>query len=225
MKIVTIIPAYNEAETIQQVVKECSKYSDVIVISDGSTDNTSKIARNTGARVCEHEINQGKGSAIKTGLRLILEEDYQIIILLDGDGQHDPHHIPHLAKTITKKEMVIGSRFKNCADQTMPLQRKISNNITTRILRYITGYNLSDSQCGFRAFSADIAPLFLDIPYDDYIFESEMLYLASKNHITVKEIPVPCTYGVEKSYIKIRDIIRYLIYILTLLIRNMMGRG
>ncbi|WP_236950981.1 glycosyltransferase family 2 protein [Methanobacterium subterraneum] len=96
MRIITIIPAYNEETAILNVVKGVKKYSDVLVVDDGSTDKTAILAKNVGATVIKHWKNIGKGAAIKTGLKSAIEDDYDFMVLLDGDGQHDPQCIPFL---------------------------------------------------------------------------------------------------------------------------------
>lgn len=220
MKLITIIPAYNEENNIKRVIEGALKHSDVLVVDDGSNDNTFNLAKRAGVNVIKHEKNKGKGAAIKTGLKAALEDGYDILILLDGDGQHNPIHIPLLVSCINDAGLVIASRFKEGTPSNMPIQRRLSNVITTRIIRFITGYKITDSQSGFRAISSNVARLFLDIGYDDYIYESEMLYRASKNNIKIKEVSIPSTYGVEKSYVKAKHALKYIIFILRLLIRR-----
>lgn len=219
MKFIIVIPAYNEERHIEKVVKGSLKYSDVLVVDDGSSDQTTDLASASGARVIEHAQNMGKGAAIKSGIELALNEGYDAIIMLDGDGQHDPQFIPELISKLDDASMIICSRFLGDKPQKMALQRRFSNNLTTDLLKYATGYHITDSQCGFRAFSPDAAAIFLKIPYDDYEFESEMLYQASLNNLTVKEIPIPSTYNGEKSYITWVKILKYVYYILKLLLR------
>jgi glycosyltransferase involved in cell wall biosynthesis len=220
MKIITIIPAFNEENSIGNVVRGALKYSDVLVVDDGSTDNTSNLAKKSGAYVIKHVNNAGKGAAIKSGLNKAINDGYDIIILMDGDGQHNPHHIPQLISDMDNLSIVIGSRFKNGVPKNMPKQRKLSNKITTKIIQYITGYKITDSQSGFRAFSSDIAKHFLEIRYDDYVYESEMLYRAFKNNIRIKEVSIPAIYSVEKSHIKTKHALNYIIYTLSRLIDN-----
>jgi glycosyltransferase involved in cell wall biosynthesis len=221
MKVITIIPAYNEGNVIKTVVGNALKYSDVLVVDDGSTDQTSNLAREAGAMVVKHSQNRGKGAAIKTGLKKALNDDYQALVLMDGDGQHDPGHIPLLASGINGADMVMGSRFKEGVPEGMALQRRLSNNLTTKLMGYVTGYRLTDSQCGFRAISPLAARLFLDVPYNDYVYESEVLYLASKKKLLIDEKPIPCTYNDEKSYITGINIFNYIIFILKLLSRKL----
>ena len=197
MKFITIIPAYNEEKAIESVVKCALKYCDVLVVDDGSGDSTYVRAKSAGAKIVKHEKNMGKGAAIKSGLKEALNKDYDVLIVLDGDGQHNPDCIPSFVSNIGDNELIIGSRFKNGNPENMPVWRKLSNKITTNLIKFVTGYNLTDSQSGFRAMSRDAAELFLDIKYDDYVYESEMLYKASEHEIEVNEAPIPCTYGDE----------------------------
>ena len=220
MKFITIIPAYNEEKAIESVVKCALKYCDVLVVDDGSGDSTYVRAKSAGAKIVKHEKNMGKGAAIKSGLKEALNKDYDVLIVLDGDGQHNPDCIPSFVSNIGDNELIIGSRFKNGNPENMPVWRKLSNKITTNLIKFVTGYNLTDSQSGFRAMSRDAAELFLDIKYDDYVYESEMLYKASEHEIEVNEAPIPCTYGDEKSYVTKIHALKYILFIIGLLGRK-----
>ena len=221
MRCITIIPAYNEEEAIESVVGCALKYCDVLVVDDGSNDNTYNLAKTAGARIVKHEKNMGKGAAIKSGLKEALTNDYNIFILLDGDGQHNPDCIPSFISNMGGSELVIGSRFKNGTPENMPVWRKLSNKITTNLIKFVTGYRLTDSQSGFRAMSRNAAGLFQDIKYDDYVYESEMLYKAAKHRIKVSEAPIPCTYGNEKSYVTKIHALKYILFIIGLLGRKL----
>lgn len=212
MEIVIIIPAYNEEAKIQEVVKEAIKHGDVIVVDDGSTDNTSILAEKAGATVIKHRKNKGKGAAIKTGVKRIINKGYDVIVLMDGDGQHDPQHIESLASRVDGAQMVIGSRFMDDTSK-MPLHRRFSNRITTYLLDHLTGYHLTDSQSGFKAINADYALLLLKIPYDDYIYESELIRVAAAHDLIIDEVPIVCHYATEKSYIGVTDFLKYIIFI------------
>jgi glycosyltransferase involved in cell wall biosynthesis len=224
MRIITIIPAYNEEKAIEKVVRGVQKYSDVLVVDDGSADQTSLLAKNAGAIVVKHDKNIGKGAAIKTGLGYAIKWEYDVIIILDGDGQHDPQYIPLLLEGIGSADVIIGSRFRGIAPQNMPLQRRLSNGITTRLIRFVTGYHITDSQCGFRVISKKAAPLFLNISYNDYVYESEVLCKASQNSLVVGEKPIECIYGNEKSYVRFRHVIHYIMFTLRLLMRKLLRR-
>lgn len=224
MRIITIIPAYNEETAILNVVKGVKKYSDVLVVDDGSTDKTAILAKNVGATVIKHGKNIGKGAAIKTGLKSAIEDDYDFMVLLDGDGQHDPQCIPFLLGGMDGVDLLIGSRFRNMAPQNMPLQRRLSNGITTWLIRFMTGYHITDSQCGFRVMSKKAAPFFTGISYNDYVYESEVLCKASENDLVVGERPIQCIYGNEKSYVRARHVLHYLMFTLRLLVRKLLRR-
>lgn len=224
MKTITIIPAYNEEKTIKNVALAALKYSDVLVVDDGSTDHTAELVRESGAKLIEHENNQGKGAAIKTGLEIALKHAYEVMVVMDGDGQHDPQYIPLLASSIKKNHITIGSRFKKHFPTNMTLHRRWSNYLTTAILRLITGYELTDSQSGFRAISPDAARILIDITYKDYVFESESLYQAYKNNMRVGEKAVTCSYMGEKSYISWLNVLNYIIFVFKLLLREFYGR-
>lgn len=224
MRIITIIPAYNEENTIEKVVDGVRKYSDALVIDDGSTDKTAILAKEGKAEVIKHDKNRGKGAAIKTGLNHAIRNDYDIIVLLDGDNQHDPRCIPRLLKGMDGVDVLIGSRFLNMPPQNMPLQRRLSNGITTHLIRFVTGYHITDSQCGFRVISKKAAPFFVDISYNDYVYESEVLCKASENKLVVREKPIECIYGNEKSYVKLRHVIHYIMFTLRLLVRKLLRR-
>jgi glycosyltransferase involved in cell wall biosynthesis len=223
-KIITIIPAYNEQDTIKWAIDGAKTYSDVILINDGSDDQTAIISQEAGAKVVNHSKNRGKGAAIKTGLKTALKFDYDVLILMDGDGQHDPEYIPLLARDIGEIGIVIGSRFIGQSPPGMPLQRRLSNKLTTKLIDLVTGYHITDSQSGFRALSPDSARFFLEVSYDDYVFESEVLYQASLRGILIKEESVSCSYQDEKSYITLKNIIHYLFYIIQLFARKIMDR-
>lgn len=220
MKYIIIIPAYNEEVAIGSVVSNCLNHSDVLVMDDGSSDNTGDVALKAGAKVIKHPQNRGKGAALKTGMEYALNEGYSAMVMLDGDGQHDPEFIPELVRDLDEPGMIICSRFLEGPPQGMAIQRRFSNKLTTYLLKLATGYHITDSQCGFRIFSKDAARVFLDISYDDYEFESEMLYQSSLNGLYVREISIPSSYHGEKSYITWVKILKYIYYIFKLLLRN-----
>lgn len=225
-RIVTVIPALNEERTIESVARGALSHGDVIVVDDGSTDRTSELAARAGARVIRHERNLGKGAALKTGIREALRGSYDVIVFMDADGQHDPSLIPDLASAINGGDFVIGSRFIERNHHTMPVQRRLSNRLTTWILRFATGYSITDSQSGFRAISSRYAHLILDLPYDDYVYESETICETSRHRLRIAEVPITCCYGDEKSYIGLGDVIQYIKFIIKLFLRRFNpGRG
>ena len=164
MKIVVTMPAYNEEKTIASVIRriftvtrELKHKSEVIVIDDGSTDNTAKTARNAGATVYSHPKNYGLGEAFKTEIEKALERKADVIVHIDADGQYLPEEIPLLLEQIKKgADLVLGSRFRGRIDG-MPRTKKLGNRIFSLIVSYITKMRITDAQTGFRAFTRRVA--------------------------------------------------------------------
>ncbi len=218
MGIICVIPAFNEERTIEEVVQQAKKYVDeVIVVDDGSTDCTLKKAEEAGSRTIRHKKNMGKGAALRTGISAALRRRADIIVTMDGDGQHDPHLIPKLIEPIVRGEadVVIGSRFlKHGRRKGMPKIRVLSNKITTFILRRIYGVETTDSQSGFRAFKADALKR-VSFHSDDFIAESEILIEAKRKGLTVKEVPIQAIYGGERSKMKpVKHTLRFIYVVL-----------
>ncbi|HOP08775.1 MAG TPA: glycosyltransferase family 2 protein, partial [Candidatus Methanofastidiosa archaeon] len=148
-KVSVIIPSYNIERSVSEVVNRCPKEYEVIVVDDGSKDRTREIAETTRARVIAHERNMGKGQAMITGTENATGD---IIVFIDGDLQHIPEDIPRLVSMISDGgyDMVIGSR-RLYDTKGMPLLRKVSNKISTSLVRLSLGIRIRDTQSGFRA--------------------------------------------------------------------------
>ncbi len=201
MEICILIPGYNEEKTIGQVVSKARKViSDVIVIDDGSTDNTYQIAKDAGAIVIRHEVNKGKGAALKTGFRYALEHNYQAVITMDSDGQHDVDDIPNFLNALHEKkaDIVIGSRMKNIS--TMPAIRKFTNKLTSYVSSLLMHQKVDDSQSGFRLINSDVLRS-ITLETDRYDTESEILIKASRAGFRIKSVPIKTIYGQERSKI------------------------
>lgn len=207
MKILALIPAYNEEERIGKVVKKTLKYCDVIVIDDGSMDDTGKRAEEKGAFVIKHEKNRGKGDALITGFNYALKNNYDIIITLDADGQHDPSEIPNFLKKIDKYDIIIGARnFKE-----MPFPRRISNTITTSLLSLRTHQKIGDSQSGYRLIKTDVLRG-LDFETKRFILESELLVRAK---CRIGNVRIKTIYAGEKSHINnLKDTIKFIKFLI-----------
>ncbi len=207
--LVAVIPAYNEGKFISNVILNAQKYVDkVIVIDDGSTDDTREIARKLGAIVHSNEKNVGKWFALKRGFSLALEMEADIVITLDGDGQHNPHEIPEFIKVLLNgADVAIGMRrYKG----KMPLIRKVSNYLTTTIINSLFSLKISDSQCGYRAYNWK-AVKDLEISSEGYEGETESIIRLGKTSLTIEEVPIQTLYGVESSKMStLRDTWRFL---------------
>ncbi len=191
MKTAAVIAAYNEEKHIQAVVKETKNYVDtVIVVDDGSKDDTATLAKQAGAKVLRHAINLQKGAAVRTGCDYAIEQGHEQLILLDGDGQHDPQEIPRLKKHLANNDIIFGMRKK---DRNMPALYKIGNWGLTTISTLLFGIAVRDSQCGYRAMSAKA---YKHVRWDssDYGMESEMIVRAGLAGLQHKEIIVKTIY-------------------------------
>ncbi|MHA1594977.1 MAG: glycosyltransferase family 2 protein [Candidatus Baldrarchaeia archaeon] len=214
MKVACVIPAYNEEPNIGHVVKGAKKYCDlVIVVDDGSTDRTSLEAKREGAIVIRHQRNLGKGAALRTGFKSAIEHGADVIVVIDGDGQHDPNEIPKLVQALLNRDadIVIGSRFLKRQLSGMPPQRILSNFLTTTILKLLFGIKITDSQCGFRAFKRTALEKLIDFEDNKYAAETEILINAKRYGFKIIEVGISVKYGEEESKIRpIRDTVRWI---------------
>lgn len=212
-KVAALIPAYREERHIRTVAaRTLAQLDTVLVVDDGSPDDTASEARAAGVEVLRHERNHGKGAAIKTGLRALTERaGIEFILILDGDGQHLPEEIPHFLDEVRRSgaPMIVGNRMGVLAK--MPLVRRLTNLTMSRLISAACGQAIPDSQCGFRMFRRDLAVAFLGCPSSQYDFESEMLVLASRRGCQIGAAAVSTIYGEEKSKIRpVQDTIRFL---------------
>jgi len=194
--VVVVIPAYNEARYIGSIVLQARRFTNrVIVVDDGSIDETSQIADCAGATVINHDCNQGKGAALNTGFTAARKFDPQVVVCMDGDGQHNPEEISHLIQPIISREadIVIGSRYLN-ASQRVPRSRIWGHHLFNLLTRYASGVASSDSQSGFRAFSTQAIEM-LSFCSQDFTVESEMQFLAQEYDLQVMEVPVTIDYS------------------------------
>ncbi len=193
-KLIVIIPAYNEAKTIGNVIQGVKKYTDnIIVIDDGSKDNTYQTALQSGAKVYRHQINRGLGGALGTGIEAALLNDGDIIVTLDADGQHNPNEIPNLIKPIIKgkADIVIGSRFLK--NQSMPFFRRLGNYFFNLMTFIFFGIYTTDSQSGMRAFNKKVAQN-LKIYTNKMEVSSEIIKQVRANQFRLKETHIKAIY-------------------------------
>jgi len=197
-KIAAIIPFFNERATINQVIQLTLNHVDaVIAIDDGSTDNSSEtIALTENITLIVNATNRGKGFALRKGLSYAVEKGFDKLITIDADMQHNPDEIPLLCSKLNDYPIVIGNRLNNLKD--MPLQRKISNKITSYLLSIKTGQDILDSQSGFRAYSAEVIAN-VKTGEDGYEAESEILIKASQKGYRIGFENISTIYGDEIS--------------------------
>ena len=194
------IAALNEARYIGSVVLQASQYVDeVIVVDDGSTDKTSAVAGLAGATVIRHPENRGKGAAIQSILAAARKRNPDVLVLLDGDAQHDANEIPVLIKPISEGfDLVIGSR--EAQDHKTPRYRRIGKRVIQRSTRFASRTHIFDSESGFRALSPR-AIKELDLKENGFAIESEMITRAADKQLKITEVPISNIYTRDGSTI------------------------
>ena len=199
-RVCVVIPAYNEAAVIREVIKKSLKtfskspYSiDVVVVNDGSKDDTSKEARAGGAIVIDHILNSGAGGATATGLSYVAKQKYDAAATMDADGQHDPRDVVRGFDELfkTESDLLIGSRLIDAED--MSTTKKIGNWGLSTITYLLFGVKSTDSQSGLRIFSPTSLEK-LHWSTNGYEFCSEMLWRAKQNKLTISEYPIRTIY-------------------------------
>lgn len=209
-EIAAVIPGFNEARHIGDVVRRTRQQLDhVLVVDDGSTDDTVLNARAAGAEVIVHPQNRGKGEAIKTGLRHWLELEFKWVVILDADGQHRPEEIDRFiqAATADSASLVIGNRMKNVS--SMPQVRRMVNRYMSNRISRVCGQQIPDTQCGFRMLHRQLIPDVLG-GTNRFDYETEMLIVASRRGFRIDSVPISTVYSDEVSSIHpIRDTIRF----------------
>lgn len=194
-KVFIVIPCYNEEKVIKKVIKDIKNESwkNIIVVDDGSTDNTLQKAKEEKVFALRHVINRGKGAAVKTGLEFAKTKDADIVVTIDGDGQNNPKEIKKMVKKIEEGfDVVMGTRFKNKKNK-IPTFNKFANKFANFFIFFVYGIMVSDSQSGFRAYSKKALEL-LDLKMDRYEFDSEVIREIARNKLKYTEIPIDVFY-------------------------------
>ncbi len=209
MKFLVVVPAYNEMPQVVEFAKELLGYRyDVLFVDDGSTDGTFQALKELGANVVRHESNKGKGEALKTGFHYALEKDYDAVITMDADGQHDPKYIPVFLKELRRYDIVLGSRRKFMNLRNMPFDRYMVNRITSTIVSLLSGKLIEDPQSGFRGISRNVLSS-LSFETSRYDFETEFLVKSLRYGFKLTHVSIPVIYGSERSHInKLKDTFR-----------------
>jgi len=194
-RVVAIIPCYNTESCVAEVATKCLLHADhVIVVDDGSTDHTAEIAKRSGVDVISHERNMGYGAAIITGFKEAQRKDNDIIVIIDGDGQHNPSEIPLLLEPILSGEadLVIGSRFLS-NNHNMPSYRNFGIKVITWLWNVFSKIKVSDSQSGYRAYNKT---LFKDLTLSEngMSISIEILEKSRRKGVTITEVPISCHY-------------------------------
>jgi len=195
LKLSIVIPAFNEEKTIERVINEIPQEfptidkKEIIVIDDGSTDKTAEIAQKCGAIVFSFKKNQGLAKAISLGFSKCIENNSDIMIILDADNQYDSKEIPLILKPIIEKkaDIVLGDRQVKKLDH-MPTQKKIGNQIASKVLSTLMGMKISDGQTGFRAFNREsMKRIHL---FSNYTYTQETIMQAKFKNLKIVEVPI-----------------------------------
>jgi len=208
-KTLIIIPAFNCAPQLGPLIRKIRQHTDcaVLVVDDGSTDNTPALLRDAGVELLSHTENRGKGAALSSGFTRAFENGYEFVVTMDGDGQHDPSDLPGFFQY--DADVVLGARsFKR---GVMPLARIFSNTLTSFILSMATGKKIRDSQCGYRKIRLALVRSFRP-RLSGFQYETELLlHILKRKRGSVINVPVLTIYSGGKSYIRhFRDTLQFI---------------
>lgn len=195
LRVLVIIPAYNEAGRIAAVVagiRAAAAEADVLVINDGSRDDTAVVARQAGAVVVCHPFNMGYGVAIQTGYKYALRHDYDYLVQIDGDGQHDPTHIPELLAIVQSgtADFVLGSRFLSNASYRPPLIRRLGMAFFRQIVSLVIRQPMTDCTSGYQAFNREVMQFFASELFPCDYPDADVLISLHLAGFRIRELPV-----------------------------------
>jgi glycosyltransferase involved in cell wall biosynthesis len=207
-KIYALIPAHNEHLHISVVVTAAIKHLPVLVVDDGSTDDTAALAEAAGAQVLRKSPNQGKGAALITGFKRCLAQGADAVITLDGDEQHDPAEIPAFLAAYARQPvgMIIGQRDYS----QMPIFRRTTNTLGRAMISLALGQHIPDNQSGYRLISRSLLERLLDSPEKGFELEVDMITLCLKYNLGLAWVPIRTIYAGQASHIRpFRHLVQY----------------
>jgi glycosyltransferase involved in cell wall biosynthesis len=205
IRILALVPGYEEGPRIGAVAAAAARHLPVLVVDDGSTDDTAAQAEAAGARVIRQVPNQGKGAALRAGFRAALEEGWDAVVTLDADGQHDPDEIPRFIGAFAtegasgpRPELVIGRRdFAR-----MPPTRRLANRLGTAAFSWAVGRHVPDNQSGYRLVGRRLMAATLESDEAGFEFEVEMIAVCLRRGWTLAWVPITTIYGGEPSHVR-----------------------
>jgi glycosyltransferase involved in cell wall biosynthesis len=197
--VIAVIPAYQAAATLDAVVRATAEHLPVLVVDDGSTDETTAVAEAAGAEVLRQPANQGKGAALRRGFGRALDGGAEAVLTLDADGQHDPACAPDFLARWRERgaPLIIGRRDFS----QMPLSRRIANNLGTQTFSWAVGRHIDDNQSGYRLIAEPLLRHLLGSSEDGFEFEVEMITDAIRAGLVIEWVPIPTIYEDAGSHI------------------------
>ena len=197
--VIAVIPAYQAAPTLDAVVRATAEHLPVLVVDDGSTDDTAAVARQAGAEVLRQEPNQGKGAALRRGFAHALDAGATAVLTLDADGQHDPACAPDFLAAWRERgaPLIIGQRDFS----QMPVARRLGNSLATRTFSWAVGRHIADNQSGYRLIARPLLPHLLHSSEDGFEFEVEMITDAIRADLDIDWVTIPTIYEDAGSHI------------------------
>lgn len=201
INIIAVVPFYNESDFVHDIVSATLNFTDfIIAVDDGSTDNSAeKIKDFRNILIIKNDKNYGKGYSLRKGFDKALELNAEYIVTLDADGQHKPELIPSFLEKISDCDIVIGNRMKDV--KKMPLQRILSNKITSYLLSKKLGVTILDSQCGFRIYRRKVLEN-VSTMFNGFEAESEILVEAARKNFRIEFVDIPTVYENQNSKMK-----------------------
>lgn len=212
-----VVPAYNPGETLSSVLEGVKRYirpDHIVVVDDGSVDDTALRAESAGVLLIRHAVNRGKGEALKTGFRHLLAlREVDAIFTIDADGQHDPEEIPAFVDAFRagRGDLLLGNRMSE--RKGMPLIRVLTNVVTSAVVSVLARCRIEDSQSGYRLIRADVIRK-IELVTSRYETESEILIKSSREGARISGVPIRTIYGSERSTINpFRDTVRFFVLV------------
>jgi glycosyltransferase involved in cell wall biosynthesis len=200
--LLVIIPAYNAASTILGLIEKLSLHvekDNMILVDDGSSDQTAALAERVGVPILRHHHNLGKGVALKTGFGYAIDNGYAAVITIDADLQHDPRFIPDfITQSKISGDILIGTRKRD--PRNMPFARRLSNHFTSLIISVLSGQSIRDSQSGYRWISVEVLKK-IKLKSKRYDLEPELLIKTGRLGFRMKDVSISTIYTQGKSYI------------------------
>lgn len=214
MKLCVIIPTHNEAKEISGIVREVKDQGlEVVVVDDGSQDNTALLAQEAGAVILRSPTNQGKGASLIKGFVYALSRDFDAVITMDGDGQHLPQEIPYFIRLAGSSPAAIFIGNRMLKKRNMPLLRLFTNRLMSWFISFLAKTRIPDTQCGFRLIKREVLEK-VTLRTAKYETESEILIKAARLGFKIESVPIKSIYRGEKSQINpLLDSLRFISFI------------